>query len=120
MRFTQGEAQFTLAGISSEKTKFYYVILQLDHWYAAKVEDIITSPLEQDNYTMLKMSKSSDCCGNLRSHLKVYWNILPAFLSISLPKHISPILVCPTVTSKIPNFLTLSEMHNNDVPHYVI
>jgi hypothetical protein len=42
-----------LAIISSEKTKFYYVISQLDHWYAIEVEDIITS-LEQEPYTMLR------------------------------------------------------------------
>jgi hypothetical protein len=54
MWFAQAEAQFTLAGISSEKTKFYYVISQLDHRYAAEVEDIIVSPLEQDPYTILK------------------------------------------------------------------
>jgi hypothetical protein len=42
--FTQAEAQVSLAGISSEKTKFFHVISQLDHWYAAEVEDIITSP----------------------------------------------------------------------------
>jgi hypothetical protein len=52
--FAQAEAQFTLACISSEKTKFYYVISQLDHWYAVEVEDIITSPSEQDPYITLK------------------------------------------------------------------
>jgi hypothetical protein len=44
--FTQAEVQFTLAGISSEKTKFYYVISQLNHRYAAEVEDIISCPPE--------------------------------------------------------------------------
>jgi hypothetical protein len=34
--FTQDEAQFTLASISSKQTKFCYVISQLDHWYARK------------------------------------------------------------------------------------
>jgi hypothetical protein len=52
--FTQAEAQFSLAGITSEKTKFFHVISQLDHRYAAEVEDIITYPLEQDPYTTLK------------------------------------------------------------------
>jgi hypothetical protein len=41
--FAQAEAQFSLAGISSEKTKFFHVISQLDHRYAAEVEDLITS-----------------------------------------------------------------------------
>lgn len=42
--FAQAEAQFTLAGISSEKTTLCYVISQLDHRYAMEVMDIITSP----------------------------------------------------------------------------
>jgi hypothetical protein len=41
-------------GISSEKTKFYYMISQLDHQYAAEVEAIITPPPERDPYTTLK------------------------------------------------------------------
>jgi hypothetical protein len=52
--FAQAEAQFFLAGISSETTKFYYVISQLDHRYATEVEDVITSPPERDPYTTLK------------------------------------------------------------------
>jgi hypothetical protein len=44
--FTQAEAQFILAGISSEQTKFCYVISRLDQHYASEVEDIITSPLK--------------------------------------------------------------------------
>jgi hypothetical protein len=44
--FPQAKAQFTLAGMSSEKTMFYYVISQLNNWYAAEVEDIITSPAQ--------------------------------------------------------------------------
>jgi hypothetical protein len=52
--FAQTEAQFILAGISSEKTKFYYVISQLYQRYAVEVEVIITSPPERDPYTTLK------------------------------------------------------------------
>jgi hypothetical protein len=52
--FAQAEAQFALAGISSEQTKFYYVISQLERQYASEVEDIIISPPERDPYTMLK------------------------------------------------------------------
>jgi hypothetical protein len=51
--FAKAEAQFTLAGISSEQTKFCYVISQLNHQYASEVEDII-SPPERDPYTKLK------------------------------------------------------------------
>jgi hypothetical protein len=52
--FAQAEAQFFLAGISSERTKFFQVISQLDHRYAAELEDIITSPPERDPYTTLR------------------------------------------------------------------
>jgi hypothetical protein len=52
--FAQAEAQFTLAGVSSEKNKFCHVISQLDHRYATEVEDIITSPPEREPYTILK------------------------------------------------------------------
>jgi hypothetical protein len=52
--FAQAEAQFALAGISSEKTKFFHVISQLDHRCAAQLKDIITSPPEQSPYTTLK------------------------------------------------------------------
>jgi hypothetical protein len=52
--FTQAKAQFSLAGISNERTKFYSIISQHDHRYAAEVEDIITSPPHQDPYTALK------------------------------------------------------------------
>jgi hypothetical protein len=44
--FVQAEAQFTLAGINSERIKFCHIISQLDHRYATEVEDIITSPPE--------------------------------------------------------------------------
>jgi hypothetical protein len=52
--FAQVEAQFTLAGISSEKIKFCHVISQLDQQYAMEVEDIITSPPDQHPYTTLR------------------------------------------------------------------
>jgi hypothetical protein len=51
--FAQAEAQFSLAGVNSEKTKFYYLISQLDHRYATEVEDK-TSPPERDPYTTLR------------------------------------------------------------------
>jgi hypothetical protein len=44
--------QFSLAGISSKRTKFFEVISQLDHRYAAEVEDIIISLPKQNPYTM--------------------------------------------------------------------
>jgi hypothetical protein len=52
--FAQAEAQFTLAGITSEQTKFCYVISQLDQHYALAIEDIIVSPPKRNLYTALK------------------------------------------------------------------
>jgi hypothetical protein len=52
--FAQAEAQFFLDGVSSEKTKFFHMISQLDHQYAAEVKDII-SPPERDPYTTLRV-----------------------------------------------------------------
>jgi hypothetical protein len=51
--FAQAEAQFFLAGVSSETT-FFHGISQLDHRYAAEVKDIITSPPERDLYSELR------------------------------------------------------------------
>jgi hypothetical protein len=51
--FAQAEEQFSLAGISSERTKLHYIISQLDQRYAAEVEDIISSLPQQDPYTEL-------------------------------------------------------------------
>jgi hypothetical protein len=48
--FAQVEAQFILAGISDERRNFYHTISQLEHRYAAEVEDII-SPPQQDPFT---------------------------------------------------------------------
>jgi hypothetical protein len=42
--FAQAEAQFELADITRQRTKFNYVVSQLNHQQAAEVEDIITSP----------------------------------------------------------------------------
>jgi hypothetical protein len=53
MWFTQAEMQFSLASISSERTKFFHVISQLDYRYAVEVKYII-SPPERDLYTMLR------------------------------------------------------------------
>jgi hypothetical protein len=52
--FAQAVAQFSLAGVNSEITKFYSVISQLDRRYATEVEDNITSLPKRDAYTTLK------------------------------------------------------------------
>jgi hypothetical protein len=52
--FAQAKAQFFPASVNSEKTKFLHLVSQLDHQYAAEVEDVITSPPERDPYTTLR------------------------------------------------------------------
>uniref|UniRef100_A0A5S6R653 C2H2-type domain-containing protein n=1 Tax=Trichuris muris TaxID=70415 RepID=A0A5S6R653_TRIMR len=52
--FAQVEAQFTVAGITQEATKFAYVVSQLEGRYAAEVEDIITNPPARNAYSHLR------------------------------------------------------------------
>jgi hypothetical protein len=54
MWFTLAEAQFSLAGITDERTKFYYVLSQLDQRFANEVADVITAPSQHHSYTRLK------------------------------------------------------------------
>jgi hypothetical protein len=51
MWFGQAEAQFNLAGISNDRTKFFIMESKLDHQFAAEVEDIITFPPQKGPYT---------------------------------------------------------------------
>jgi hypothetical protein len=111
--FAQAEAQFTMAGISSEQTKFYYVILQLDHRYATEVEDIVISPPERVPYTKLKTElvrrlspskkhrirndmgdrKPSQFLRHLRSLVPdMPGNLLRSIWSSRLPSHIRAVL----------------------------
>ncbi|XP_046406308.1 uncharacterized protein LOC124171211 [Ischnura elegans] len=50
----QLEIQFSLAGITSDKTMFMYAVAQLDNKYAIEVEDVITCPPETGRYAKLK------------------------------------------------------------------
>ena len=52
--FAQAEAQFELAAITCQRTKFNYVVSQLNQQQAAEVEDIITTPPEDEPYDRLK------------------------------------------------------------------
>ena len=51
--FAQAEAQFQLASFKRQRSKFNYVVSQLNQQEAAEVEDI-TSPQEQETYDRLK------------------------------------------------------------------
>ncbi|XP_063634641.1 uncharacterized protein LOC134805258 [Cydia splendana] len=48
------EAQFAIAGISSDTTKFNHVIGQLEHKYAVEVKDIISNPPADNKYEKIK------------------------------------------------------------------
>ena len=52
--FTQVEAQFEMTSVTRQRTKFNYVVSQLNQQQAAEVEDIIAAPPEHDSYKRLK------------------------------------------------------------------
>jgi hypothetical protein len=54
MWFAQLEGQFALSNITQDKTKYYYVISQLDNKYTAEVEDVITNPPPTGRYDRIK------------------------------------------------------------------
>lgn len=50
----QVEAQFAIHRITSDSSKFFYVISQLEQRYAAEVQDVITNPPAQGKFMKLK------------------------------------------------------------------
>lgn len=54
--FTKLEAQFNLAGIVSERTKFNYVLTALDGDILRVVSDVVRNPGSEEPYTNLKAS----------------------------------------------------------------
>jgi hypothetical protein len=52
--FAQAEAQFELAAVTRQRTKFNYMVSQLNPHQAAEVEDIIIAPPEHKPYNRLK------------------------------------------------------------------
>jgi len=52
--FAQAEAQFGIAGVTTEETKFYHVISALPPDSALEVRDLILTPPTTDPYTTLK------------------------------------------------------------------
>lgn len=52
--FAQVEGSFNISNITTDVTKFYYVVSQLEPQIAAEVEDIIISPPSSNKYEMLK------------------------------------------------------------------
>jgi len=54
LRFAHAEAQFPIASVTREKTKFIYMISQLEYRHDAEVVDIIITPAAGEPYTTLK------------------------------------------------------------------
>ncbi|XP_045772242.1 uncharacterized protein LOC123872132 [Maniola jurtina] len=52
--FAQAEAQFEIAGIKQDSTKYGYVLSMLDERKAEEVEDILANPPENNKYETLK------------------------------------------------------------------
>lgn len=52
--FAQLEGQFVLANITSDATKFYHVIANLDYKYVCEVKDVITNPPADNKYEKIK------------------------------------------------------------------
>ncbi|XP_028131142.1 uncharacterized protein LOC114326886 [Diabrotica virgifera virgifera] len=53
--FLQVENQFTLANITSDATKFNYIVANLETVYISEVRDIIVSPPTTERYVKLKL-----------------------------------------------------------------
>lgn len=52
--FAQMEGQFSLSNVTTDATKFYQVVAQLDHRYAKEIKDIIINPPATNKYETLK------------------------------------------------------------------
>lgn len=52
--FSNLESQFVIAGISTEETKFHYVVASLDSEVSSRVADLITTPPDTNPFQTLK------------------------------------------------------------------
>lgn len=68
--FAQLEAQFALAGITLDSTKFHHVLAQLDSKYAAEVEDLIINPPTENQYDSVKRELISRLTASQSSRMR--------------------------------------------------
>lgn len=54
MWFAQAEAQFALAGIKNDQTKFFHIIAKVDQTVLRHISDIVANPPAQDKYDSVK------------------------------------------------------------------
>ena len=57
----QAEAQFQLASITLQRTKFNYVVSLLNQQQAPEVEDFISSPPEQEPFDRIRQRYCAGC-----------------------------------------------------------
>ncbi|XP_048001859.1 uncharacterized protein LOC125238564 isoform X2 [Leguminivora glycinivorella] len=68
--FAQVEGHFILSKITSDATKYYYILSQLDHEYAAEVKDVIVNPPAEGKYEKLKAELISRLSASREKELK--------------------------------------------------
>lgn len=54
MWFAQAEAQFVLAGVTRDDTKFYHIIAKVDQTVLCHISDLVANPPEVDKYAAIK------------------------------------------------------------------
>lgn len=54
MWFAQAEAQFALAGVVRDHTKFYHIVAKVDQGIICHISDLVANPPEQDKYSAVK------------------------------------------------------------------
>lgn len=68
--FAQVEGQFAISGITSDATKFNYVIGHLDNQHSREVKDIIINPPPTDKYGKLKAELIKRLCASNEKKMK--------------------------------------------------
>ncbi|XP_055527693.1 uncharacterized protein LOC129720264 [Wyeomyia smithii] len=54
MWFAQAEAQFALAGVTQDETKFHHIVAKIDQSVICQVADLIRNPPAENKYTSIK------------------------------------------------------------------
>lgn len=54
MWFAQAEAQFVLAGVTRDDTKFYHMIAKVDQTVLCHISDLVANPPQADKYAAIK------------------------------------------------------------------
>lgn len=54
MWFAQAEAQFILANVTKDETKFYHIVAKVDQSVICHIADLVSTPPQQDKYKSVK------------------------------------------------------------------